>query len=320
MSATSFFSKESVIDAIIAAIAIVVIATLMYTFDAFEALYEFTQRHEDWELDEYILMVFAAPFPMLWYGYRRANQAERYSQEKIELEADLAHLQKIQSLGTLAGGLAHELNNQLVPMLGVTEVMLDSMDDNDPDRSKLELIIDGANRAKGTVETILKFSRQEDNDAEFCKVDESIPHLKSIMKISCPSSIKLNLSFVPPIGTVRLRNEELEGIIVNIFNNAVHAIDGMHGSIEVDIRREDQAGAGPNAKICVSDSGAGMTPELKDRIFDPFFTTKEVGKGTGLGMALVMASVQKANGTISVDSEQGKGTSITVRLPLESDI
>ena len=319
MSLTSFFSRESVIDAIIALIAIVVMATLMFSFDAFEALYEFTQMHEDWELDEYILMVFAAPFPMLWYGYRRANQAERYSQEKIELEADLAHLRKVQSLGTLAGGLAHELNNQLVPLLGVTEVMLDSMEDDNPDREMLELIIDGANRAKGTVGTILQFSRQQSDESDFCFVDETIDHLKNMMKISCPSSIKYNMIFEPPVGSVRLRRDELEGIVVNIFNNSVHSIDGMHGDIEVDIRREEQAGAISKARIRISDTGVGMTPELQERIFDPFFTTKEVGKGTGLGMALVMASIQKVNGTISVDSEPGKGTVITVRLPLESN-
>jgi len=287
----------------------------MIYFDAFELLYEFTRRHEDWELDEFVLMFFALPIPLLWFGYRQIRETLRLRDISVELESEIAHVRKIEALGTLAGGVAHELNNQLVPILGVTEVLLDQKRESDPDYKKLQLVMESASNAKVTVEKILKFVRTESNTTDYCHISSVVSELEKIVRVSCPPSINLGLHIDENIGLIRMSRSDLESLIMNLCSNAIDAIEFDTGNIDLEVTSTD---SGSNAVIQIRDTGTGMSMDTKERIFDPLFTTKEVGKGTGLGLSMIYSAVQNADGSISVESEVGKGTTIRIQLPVET--
>jgi len=292
MNEQSFWKKQALVDLVIVSTLVLVLYLILHHYEGFEELYEFTRSHEDWELDEIILFLIIVPVPLAWYAWRRALEARRVSQENLDIELELAHSKKIAALGTLAGGMAHELNNHLVPVLGMSDLLLTKADANNPDRRKIELIHEGANRAKSTVQKILTFTRRQTVTSERCDPAAVVTNLSDILDISCPSSISLNIDTGDAVGSVNLGSDELESIIVNLFSNAVAAMEDKGGDLKVIMKHIPSPEAASikeltsrdHIKITVEDTGAGIESKNLDRIFDPFFTIKEVGKGTGLGM------------------------------------
>jgi len=323
-----FLEKNNLLgDIIIMIISSLVIFAMFHVFDGFEAIYNFTREYEDWELDEYVLFFLAIPLPVSWLAFRQAKRANREAAKSVDLEKNLAHSRKLEALGTLAGGVAHEINNQLLPVMTMAEMIHDSLTNTDPNYRKIELIIAGANNAKRTVAKILEFSRIGMNSTKACEVSTVCQSNIEFLKTICPANVRIAFDSKTYVGNVAMTEDDLQGILVNLFSNAVDAIDENQGevSISIDLKEIDEKTVSLNlptgkyAEITIRDTGMGIPDEVFERIFEPFFTTKTVGKGVGLGMSIVHTAITQAGGDIQVTSKQGDGSTFIIYLPLIED-
>ena len=311
-------------DGLITAVFIVSLFMLFHFIEAFEAVYEITRDHEDWEADEFVMLFLAVPLPLAWFAWRRVREIHTVAQQKIALEQSLTHTRKLESLGTLAGGIAHEINNQLTPVLSMSEMLLTNLHENDPMRRKLDLIQRGASRARETVLRIKEFSRSGEGSGEDCNVASTLEYTRELVSHFTPSSIQVEFSLQNLYGESAISCIDLEAVIINLFSNAIDAIgSGKSGRIRVFAETRTLLSgptkllpAGAYACIIISDSGPGIDDETRKHIFDPFFTTKPVGKGMGLGLSIIHAIIQRAGGEIKVESGTDTGARFTVFLPL----
>jgi signal transduction histidine kinase len=237
---------------------------------------------------------------------RRAEAARRK-----ELEAELIHAQRMDALGTLAGGIAHDLNNALVPVLALTKRVRDGLPPESAARRSLELVLGGALHARDLVKRVLDFSRKE---AAAPRPVELAPLLRdslSMLRASVPATIAIeeDIAEVPPVIG---EPGQLHQVIANLVTNAAYAIGAAHGRIAVRLGTSEDG----KVRLLVEDTGCGMSEETLRRIFDPFFTTKPVGEGTGLGLAVVYGIVTSHGGQIAAASTPGQGTRFTITLPL----
>lgn len=239
------------------------------------------------------------------------------------IEAQLAQAQKMEALGTLAGGVAHDLNNTLVPILVFTQLAAASLPEASPDRQYLETVIEAGNRAKDLVEQILTFSRSDTTERTPMDLTRAVGEALKMLRAGISPTIDLRAEVpsepLPVLGNAT----QIHQVVMNLCTNAAHAIGGKTGKITVVLRAERGNGGHPSekvpagcAKLSVVDDGIGMNEVTRRRIFDPFFTTKPVGEGTGLGLAIVHSIVAAHDGTITVESQVGAGTRFEVSFPL----
>lgn len=240
-------------------------------------------------------------------------------QAKQTLEFQLYHSQKLESLGVLSGGIAHDLNNTLVPIVALSHALLEALTPDDPNRPLLDLIREGGERARDLVAQVLAFTRRDTVEYTLISVRLSLEHSLKLLRASIPSSIEIVVDLAET-AHVRGNRGQLHQIILNLFSNAAQAIGDHPGKIFLSTRlvKEEKEGQLQRDYICinVADTGCGMSEEVKARIFEPFFTTKRVGVGTGLGMAVVHGIVASHGGQIKVASTPEQGTSIDVLLPV----
>jgi|GEM_PF-6502496 len=240
--------------------------------------------------------------------------------QRIQLEKNLAHLHKLESLGTLAGGMAHELNNQLQPIMTMSELIFDKLQKDDPDYRKVEIILAGTQNARTTVSRILKYARSGEGPSKSCNIRNVFNMTKDILDAGCPANVQFKLITDGSDGSVQMAADDFLSVLVNLFSNAVDAIAEQQGQITINCEKQGDSSLNLNPKahykITVQDNGCGMPASLYERIFDPFFTTKVAGKGIGLGMSIVHSTVTEANGQIFVESEEGVGTIFKIYLPL----
>jgi len=283
-------------DALYVALLVLIFWGFLVAYEGFEWFYEYSRAHEDWDLDEIVLFFIVLPLPLMWYAFRLANEAAKESSRNMIIERELSHLRKVESLGTLAGGMAHELNNQLQPVIALSELTLSTAAADDPRKRQFELILAGAERARATVRQVLKFSRRNEQDQGSFRGPASVRELVEFISITCPSAISLNIDVKDDFNKIHLAWENVETIVVNLFSNAIAAMEGRHGAIGVTVGRSDHDAK--TVTITVSDQGSGISDSDKSRIFEPFFTTKEVGSGTGLGMWQVQSLIAEVKGDI----------------------
>jgi PAS domain S-box-containing protein len=247
----------------------------------------------------------------LWTDVSVIKRAES---DRRVLEAQLHHSQRLEALGTLAGGAAHEINNALVPVIALTKMVASHLPEDGRDRRSLATVLVGAERSRDLVKQILAFSRKEEKTQRLEDVDLAIVlrDALQLMRATVPTSIRLVEEIAPP-ATVAGDPGQLHQVVVNLVANAAQAIGDGHGTITVGLRADGAA-----LRLFVTDTGCGMDEATKARIFEPFFTTKEVGKGTGLGLAVVHGIVERHGGRIEVASAPGRGTRFDVILPLLS--
>ena len=239
-----------------------------------------------------------------------ARQLEAEREKRRELEMAVNHAGRIDALGRLAGGIAHDLNNALVPVLAMTKLALARMKKESREYANLELALMGAQRAKDLVQQILSFSRkQEIEQREFDLVPIVADGIK-MLRASFPPSIKLETE-INTVPRVYGDPGQLNQVLVNLVTNGAHAIGDKPGTVTISL----DADADAYIHLAVTDTGCGMDEETRARMFEPFFTTKEVGKGTGLGLSVVHGIVTAHGGKISVESARGKGTRMEVVLP-----
>jgi len=244
---------------------------------------------------------------------------ERDRHRGAEAENRLLQSEKQASIGRLAAGVAHEINNPLTGVLTFTRILLRSKDIGDKNLSHLQKIAESTVRVKNIVKGLLDFSRQTELDREPTEINRLIRAVISAMENQAlikGVSIQFNPGEDLPMAT--LDRNQLQSVLVNLIINALDAME--HGgnimiSTGISLSASDTGTKG--VEIAVTDTGCGISPEDLDKLFEPFFTTKEVGKGTGLGLAVSYGIVQRHGGTVRVQSEVGRGSTFTIWLPVE---
>jgi signal transduction histidine kinase/HAMP domain-containing protein len=238
------------------------------------------------------------------------------------LETQLHHAQKIEALGTLAGGIAHDLNNTLVPILGLSKLTMRRLPEDSRERANLATILEASERARDLVRQILTYSRKEEVTRQTVDLAALVRDALKILRASLPATIDLKeeITAVPPISA---DPGQLHQILMNLVVNAAQAIGESMGTITVALEAapakpadgDSGAAAARAVRLAVRDTGCGMDEATKARIFEPFFTTKAVNEGTGLGLSIVHGIIEAHGGTISVASAPGEGTVFTIELP-----
>ena len=245
--------------------------------------------------------------------------------EEDRLKRQVAQATKMQAVGQLAGGVAHDFNNILTAILGHCDLMLMRHTPGDSDYDDIQQIRSNSNRAAGLTRQLLAFSRQQTLRPQVLQLPDVVAEVSNLLKRLLGETVTLQTKHGRNLGAVRADPGQLEQVIVNL---AVNARDAMpHGGTltiqtfgvsAVDVRKmgHDVLPAGDYTALRVSDTGTGIPPAVMSKIFEPFFTTKEVGKGTGLGLSTVYGIVKQSGGYIFADSEMGSGTAITIYLPV----
>ena len=248
---------------------------------------------------------------------------------KKSLESKLRHAQRLESLGTLAGGVAHEFNNVLQPLMLYAELALEDIPAESKAGRHLERIIELAYDAKGLSQQILTFGRIE-GEAELGAanlapiVDEAMAMVTALL----PATVDIRSDIEPDIGFVSCDRRQIQQLIVNLCSNAFQSLSQSAGHIEVryfhSFVTAEKADAlhglraGDHAVIEVADTGHGMDQSELRRIFEPFYTTQEVGEGTGLGLSVVHGIVVRHGGSIDVESKEGEGSTFRIYFPIAS--
>ena len=252
---------------------------------------------------------------------RQRAQAEETLQRT---ENQLRQAQKMEAVGRLAGGIAHDFNNLLTAILGYSELVLQEMPSDAAGRADIDEIKKAGDRAAALTRQLLAFSRHQVLEPRVADFNEIVANVEKLLHRMIGADVELVTELDPAIGHVRVDPGQMDQVLMNL---AVNARDAMPEGGRLGIRTSERVFTQPyqvhGSSIepgryllaTVSDTGAGMTPDIMKQIFDPFFTTKGVGEGTGLGLSTVYGIVKQSSGHIFVDSEPGRGTAFEIYLP-----
>lgn len=245
--------------------------------------------------------------------------------ERKRFEAQLQQAKKLEAIGTLAGGMAHDFNNILSAILGYTEISCEELPQDSPVWRNLQKVLSAGIRAKELIQRVLEFSRQAEEERQLVRLHHLLHEALTLLQPALPSTIEIRRQIMTETATVLASPTQLHQVLVNLCMNAEHAMRPMGGILEIGLDSVEVHGAlatappglGPGlyARLTVRDTGHGMTSEVMERMFDPFFTTKEVGQGTGLGLATVHKIITGYQGVITVTSTPGQGATFEVYLP-----
>lgn len=245
--------------------------------------------------------------------------------ERKRMEEHFRQVQKIEAVGKLAGGVAHDFNNLLMVILGHADFLLERLDRNDKTRESAAEIKTTGERAAALTRQLLAFSRQQMLRPETLDINQVVTDVHKLLHRLIGEDISVLLSLETNIKPILADRSQIEQVLMNLAVNARDAMpQGGKLIIETAVVELDDSYAsthpvvvpGHFVRLCISDTGSGMTPEVKERIFEPFYTTKEQGKGTGLGLATVYGVVKQSGGFIWVYSEPGIGTTFKIYLPV----
>jgi len=245
--------------------------------------------------------------------------------ERKKMEVQLHQAQKMESIGNLAGGIAHDFNNLLYPIIGFAEMLKEDLPPESSEHENAQEIFNAGKRGGELVKQILAFSRQSDHKLQPVRIQKILNEVLKLTRSSIPSDIEMHQDIQPDCGSVMAEATQLHQISMNLITNAYHAVEEASGTISVQLKeikmnagelKDSPLKSGKYAMLSISDNGSGIPRNLINNIFEPYFTTKEKGKGTGLGLAVVYGIVKEHKGDIKVYSEEGKGTTFNVYIPL----
>jgi signal transduction histidine kinase len=254
----------------------------------------------------------------------RVLRQKRLERQLAQSEAQLRQSQKMEAIGTLAGGVAHEFNNLLQAIQGYTLYAMEGFDENDERRQDLQQVLKASDRAATLTRQLLGFSRREVLQLTDLEPNVQVKDLVKLLRPLIGENIHIEMKLSDEVGIVHADASHLQQLLMNLCVNARDAMphggrlliktENLHLNDEFSELQRDLT-PGRYLVLTVADNGCGIAPEVRDRIFEPFFTTKEVGKGTGLGLPMVYGVVRQHKGTIRVYSEVGLGTTFRIYLP-----
>jgi signal transduction histidine kinase len=245
---------------------------------------------------------------------------------EVEKDRHLRQIQKMNALGALAGGMAHDFNNLIGAILSAAQLIEMQIEPDSPIQKRLEVIQRVGARARDLSKQILNFSRRSDDKWTPFDLTEVLSEVISFLQTTLPRNVEVRSDLTKGI---RILGDpsQLHQAIMNLGINGSQAMQPDGGILSIQLqpagaaqRRVDRPAPEPCALLTIEDTGCGMNPETMERIFEPFFTTKEAGHGTGLGLSVVNDIVQGHGGSLQVSSEPGKGSSFKIRLPIHEDL
>lgn len=242
-----------------------------------------------------------------------------------QLEHQVRQAQKIEAVGTLAGGIAHQFNNILAIIRGYAELSYESLPENSVLKRNLQHVLTASDRARELVNQILIFSQQAKEGQKHLDINAIINDSLRLLQTSLPTNIELRQELEDKAGFVLAEPNQIRQLIVNLCKNATHAIGKQNGVVRVSLKKVvlgpgsmtglKNLEPGVYIRLTVADTGHGMEQKVKERIFDPFFTTKATGEGIGMGLAVIHGIVKTCGGDVQVESKPGKGTAFHLFFP-----
>ena len=260
---------------------------------------------------------------LMAYGLAFREQMEQCYRHEIEQRLEQTH--KMEALGTLAAGIAHDFNTILGVILGYAEMTLDLAPDGTPAHRNLQHILTATLRARDLVARILAFGRRSQTHPVPVQIGAALHEALTMLGATLPPSVKLLTEVAQPEPTVLVDPGELQQLIIDLTINAVDAMDGCGvitfrvDTVAAVSAQRPELPPGDYVRLRIRDTGCGIPRAIIDRIFEPFFTTKDVGRGSGLGLAVAYGIVQRMNGVIRVQSEPGQGTEFEIFCPRLDD-
>ena len=255
---------------------------------------------------------------------RDITERKKAQQEKEKLQAQLNQAQRMESVGRLAGGVAHDFNNMLTVILGYTQAAMEEMDPSGFGHKNLQEVLNAAQRSADLTKQLLAFARKQVIDPKILNLNHTVEHMITMLQRLIGEDIDLLWQPCENLWYVKMDPSQIDQILANLCVNARDAISGV-GKLTIETGRKtfDQAYCDRNqgfipgefVMLAVSDNGCGMDRHTRNNLFEPFFTTKDVGRGTGLGLATIYGIVKQNKGFINVYSEPGQGTTFKIYLP-----
>ncbi|WP_051822594.1 PAS domain-containing hybrid sensor histidine kinase/response regulator [Desulfonatronum thiodismutans] len=259
---------------------------------------------------------------------RDITEQKKMEQEQEKLQVQLLQAQKMEAVGILTGGVAHNFNNILQTMSGTIELMRPSVPRDHPDIGRLRTLAKSVDRGAYLVRQLLQFSRKAETHKEWMDMNQEVAHVVALLEHVIPRMISVEVRLVEDIWTVNADRVQVEQVLLNLANNAVDAMsDGGRLTIATQNVMIDESHAlglpgvqpGPHVLLTITDTGCGMDKETLEHVFDPFFTTKCVGKGSGLGLATTFEIISGHGGHVACSSEPGLGTTFKIYLSAAPD-
>ena len=266
--------------------------------------------------------------PTILSTVRDITERKHAEKEKALLESRLIQSQKMEAIGTLAGGVAHDFNNILTALMGYASLLQAKMEESDPKRTYVKQILTLSERAAEVTKSLLTFGRKQRISCKPFKINDTIRETVNLLTRLLNEDIIVKVALSTKNPTIMADRTQIHQVLINLATNARDAMpEGGTFSIRTQVvslsdkfrKTHGYGGSGTYVLITAADTGIGMDEATKARIFEPFFTTKEVGKGTGLGLASVYGIVMEQKGHIAVDSEPGHGTTFRIHFPVVQD-
>jgi PAS domain S-box-containing protein len=244
--------------------------------------------------------------------------------EAKRTEQQFRQAQKMEALGTITGGVAHDFNNILAAIIGFTELVAGHAAKGSRDERHLARIMESSLRGRDLVKQMLTYARKTEQEKKPLSLSTIVKETVKLIRATTPTTISIKVDTGSESGPILADPTQIQQIIMNLCTNAAHAMRERGGTLDIQVNNHTVSPSNGNphgvnpglyTRLIVRDTGTGMSPDIMDKIFDPFFTTKKVGEGTGLGLSVVHGIVKQSNGYITVESEPGKGSTFTVYFP-----
>ncbi len=323
-----FGTRFWVITGLALVILTLVLAEVLIVFQAFDAFYEYSRAHEDWDMDEFAMALLAAIVSCVVVGsFVAVSLARRLLRNETERQAAKERLLQAQSLialGTMVGGTAHSINNHLMPIMSLADLVRRELPAGSTQANDLAKVVEAARSAAEMVNQLKTFARTHQGIDGTCQIGPATERAIDLARKVAPATARFDVLIDPVPAWVAVSAGAWEIVVINLVNNALDALQGQTGALELELQQvagpahptnSGQADATGWVRLLVRDNGKGMNTEELKRAFEPFFTTKPVGKGTGLGLSESYGIVDKAGGHFEVASTEGEGTRIAVWLP-----
>ncbi len=275
--------------------------------------FEVEHVHKDghsFPLEVLVSLISAGETPVLLAFHRDITQRKWDETERLKLEAQLQHAQKMESLGSLAGGVAHDMNNVLAAILGLASIHIETQPPESPIYRALDTIIKASERGGNMLKSLLRFARQSPVESLELDLNALIREEVRLLERTTLARVRLVMDLAFDLHPILGDASALSHALMNL---CVNAVDAMSDNGTLTLRTLNQGNKW--VELQVEDTGIGMTKGILEKAMDPFFTTKEVGKGTGLGLSIVYSTVKSHQGEMEMQSEPGQGTRITLRFP-----